>query len=619
MKYVSKFLLLLVTSLIFAININAEEDNDTEISELGEKQVLNCTDKTVTLTGCFYNDETASKYENIPSKTQINAYTIGHQYSAGTISSEMKYFFIDNITFERAYTSINKNGDSVVGACYKGYVHRTDAYENSYPSYQNPNDHYYIDTVYSTPQDSDNDLAFIYLRIFNKKCDTAYRDQIIFQDTEKARKKYINLDVSHYNDTVAVRNIDTTGYEGFKTLTCPKYMSFSENMSGVATFFHPEYEYIFSDSEEVRHKNNWLEKIVGVDVSGRITGCTEKSKDYDEDLTACIEEKAKLVSKYTCPDKLTDINIDTKTYIDSCAEEYSKKHNVDIESARYLANQTEEYAPKLKKAGNDKIDECYQKAWSDKCKLTSSEISSVRNKMKGTMCETGCKIAIREEENDNKEGKCVACGGSNGVVYYWKSKDAAIGGSCVEAKLDYDNCLGNSNTSACRECYDKACSELSAEKKTCLLNLIAESQQAISNNENNVDNAFEEHENETNEKNAEKIREIYNNSFYTFIIPGVADGGFGPKGQNCSEILKNNGVKIIKGIVNVLRIAAAIIAIANAMIVLIPAVISKDADGLKKAGRKLVVMAVVLAIVGILPSIVYLIGVVFGYDLSCIF
>ena len=157
------------------------------------------------------------------------------------------------------------------------------------------------------------------------------------------------------------------------------------------------------------------------------------------------------------------------------------------------------------------------------------------------------------------------------------------------------------------------------DKKACVLELIGESQKAISDGEDDIDNGFQEHEDETNEDNAERMREMYLASLRLFYIPGLENGGFGPKGQSCDEVLQKNVVKIIKGSVNVLRIAGAIVAIANAMIALIPAVIAKDADGLKKASKKLVTMVVVLALIGILPSIIKLIGLMFGYDLTCLF
>jgi hypothetical protein len=54
------------------------------------------------------------------------------------------------------------------------------------------------------------------------------------------------------------------------------------------------------------------------------------------------------------------------------------------------------------------------------------------------------------------------------------------------------------------------------------------------------------------------------------------------------------------------------------MIILIPAVIGKDADALKKAEKKLITLFVVLAAIGIFPSIVSIISNIFDFDLSCL-
>ena len=100
---------------------------------------------------------------------------------------------------------------------------------------------------------------------------------------------------------------------------------------------------------------------------------------------------------------------------------------------------------------------------------------------------------------------------------------------------------------------------------------------------------------------------------------GFGNGGFGPLGQTCSKVLGATVVKIIHGSVGILRIAAVIIAILSAMFTLMGAVVSKDADGLKKAEKKCVIMGIVLLGIGIFPSVVTLIASVFGFDTTCIF
>ena len=98
----------------------------------------------------------------------------------------------------------------------------------------------------------------------------------------------------------------------------------------------------------------------------------------------------------------------------------------------------------------------------------------------------------------------------------------------------------------------------------------------------------------------------------------LKDKGFGSIGDNCAKIAGPNIIKVIKGSINTVRIAGVIIAIANAMIILIPAVIGKDADALKKAEKKLITLFVVLAAIGIFPSIVSIISNIFDFDLSCL-
>ncbi len=85
----------------------------------------------------------------------------------------------------------------------------------------------------------------------------------------------------------------------------------------------------------------------------------------------------------------------------------------------------------------------------------------------------------------------------------------------------------------------------------------------------------------------------------------------------CEELLGENLLKIVSFIMDSLRIVASIIAIVNAMIILLPAVVSKDADALKKSEKKLITLAIVLVLIILLPTFITVIGNIFGYDLSC--
>lgn len=123
------------------------------------------------------------------------------------------------------------------------------------------------------------------------------------------------------------------------------------------------------------------------------------------------------------------------------------------------------------------------------------------------------------------------------------------------------------------------------------------------------------------EKKAETKEEYeknYNNNYSSFegTLPSP---GFGKSGELCSGILGGNLSKVVKLGITILRIAGAIIAIVNGMISLIPAIMSKDPESLKKAGRKCMLMGCILLAIGVFPTILKFIAKVFSYDVSCIF
>lgn len=104
---------------------------------------------------------------------------------------------------------------------------------------------------------------------------------------------------------------------------------------------------------------------------------------------------------------------------------------------------------------------------------------------------------------------------------------------------------------------------------------------------------------------------------FVFAEPTLDGPGISQNVLNCKEFLGNNLIKILSFVIDTLRVGASIIAIVNAMIILLPAVIAKDADALKKSQKKLVTLAIVLVLIILLPTLLIAIGNLFGYDLSC--
>ena len=100
------------------------------------------------------------------------------------------------------------------------------------------------------------------------------------------------------------------------------------------------------------------------------------------------------------------------------------------------------------------------------------------------------------------------------------------------------------------------------------------------------------------------------------VVPKIE---FADKVDSCYDLMGQNLTNVIKAGVKIIQIVGAIIAIVNGMIMLIPAVMSKNADELVKVSRKLVIMAIILAMIFIIPALLRIIGHLFNYDLSCFF
>ena len=94
--------------------------------------------------------------------------------------------------------------------------------------------------------------------------------------------------------------------------------------------------------------------------------------------------------------------------------------------------------------------------------------------------------------------------------------------------------------------------------------------------------------------------------------------GFGDPNTSCSEVLGETLTALVKEAIKWVRIAGSIIAIVNAMLKLIPAIMSKDAEALNKAIKTCITMAIILVFCVLFSWLLNLIGTLFKWDVSCI-
>ena len=129
-----------------------------------------------------------------------------------------------------------------------------------------------------------------------------------------------------------------------------------------------------------------------------------------------------------------------------------------------------------------------------------------------------------------------------------------------------------------------------------------------------------------------KCSDINPADFKTYDTTGSSDPGqtiydytakdptqeFAGNTSNCKQILGPSLTAVVKAGIRAIQIIGAIIAIVKGMMLLLPAIIAKDADGLKKASKTLVSMAIILVVIFLLPGLLRFLGKIAGFDVSCL-
>jgi len=94
---------------------------------------------------------------------------------------------------------------------------------------------------------------------------------------------------------------------------------------------------------------------------------------------------------------------------------------------------------------------------------------------------------------------------------------------------------------------------------------------------------------------------------------------FASGASTCTGLLGKNLTSLVRVLIKIVQIAAAVIAVVKGMLILVPAVSDKSGDGLNKALSTLAKLFVILAIIFVIPTIIKVLGSIFGFDISCFF
>jgi len=102
------------------------------------------------------------------------------------------------------------------------------------------------------------------------------------------------------------------------------------------------------------------------------------------------------------------------------------------------------------------------------------------------------------------------------------------------------------------------------------------------------------------------------NNLFFMLLNSAVDS------SSCRGIVGENIYHLIEGGFLAFEVACVFAVIIIASLKLLPALTSKDADRLKTAQRTCINLAIVLAVICILPYLIKALGLIFGFDISCL-
>lgn len=573
MKKFYKLLFALIITFIFIVKVSAvsstcSEENLNKIYE--ERGITKENDKLSIKENCYYQngDKTDNDYKGCTRTNSSAQDAYNYSTESRTIAwTTTKGDYVDikinsDIKRTKDYFVVGVKDNTVKGiyfaGCYQGYLKK-----NKIGKYE----------IVAQNDNSVSNKPVYYIKVLepnsNGTCDlkaTSKGDIFIPAGIEL---EYYAMD----DHGVQERTVFTTdgtparngyGFQKYEFNGCPKYFNLGTSFP---TWWSASLKnaFIFSDSSDIVFDLSWIRRTFSNEnASSQATTAVDNAEI--ERVTQCYNNIKP--SSYTCEE--------LKTFSEKI---YNEQKACNNENSNFFRD----------------VDENVQTEMLQKVVTSLNSASSKIVSCQFASCNVQNQSLINKI-NDSKYSSCL--------------------NSCV-SELKISNTKENKTyTNNCASCYKTFYNDLltnnsiTSEQKTCLDSQVNEYDKQL----NNLQSNFAGIVNNNMEQALENKAHAAASTSYTKFTPPEMSGGVFGKGGSCSQILGSNGVKILKGVITTIRILAPIVALINAMIILLPAVTSKDADALKKASSKCVKLAVVLAIVEIFPSVIKLIGALFGWD-----
>ncbi len=302
-------------------------------------------------------------------------------------------------------------------------------------------------------------------------------------------------------------------------------------------------------------------------------GCTVQDKEGFEQAIKCYDDTITILNddnQTKCPPDFKDLAAYKEKLnglADKCGPEIEKLYRIT-----YLKENAEIFTTKLKEAVNKRLTSCQF----GNCNLTETETNCINNEIKKQNCPDGCS-------------------GKTGTEY----------DTCF-------NCL--------KGVYESSTCKLGSTKSQCLIDSQKQKDEAVTELGEGVSQDQQEHV-EHEQQESEQIRHSLYSTYATqpldIEVPEMPGEGGGELSE-CDKILGSDLTAVVKASITILQIVGAIIAVVKGMMVLIPPVLAKDADALKKASKTLVTMAIILVVIFLFRPLLRFLGSILDFDTSCI-
>lgn len=372
--------------------------------------------------------------------------------------------------------------------------------------------------------------------------------------------------IAGYNGRNAVGGGDRMTFKGWKAVDggeCPLVFGLTGNARG---FTSDKNKFVFADDEsdlDLDMKSSWFAFWTWGSREYYVTnaGCTVQDEAGMREAVKCYDDAIKAITSKPCPADISNYDV-FKAELEGLAKKCDNKFSV-FYSYDLLKSNAETFKSTLTQAVNAKLNSCQF----GNCNLTATEQKALDEKIAASQYKYGC---------------------------------ASLTGTAYDACYNYMMGLYES-------------SGLSADKIKCLKESQKKRDEAQQQLEQIVEQEQEQHVQDELDENRQRRAGLING-----YIPQLPDMPEVPGPTTCSNLLGPNLVKVVKAAIRIIQIVGAIIAIVKGMMILIPPILSKDSDALKKASSTLVTMAIILVIIFLFPTILRVIGSVLGFDLSCI-